>query len=143
MSDNNFLASGQFVQNQSDPFWKDFDRKYIPVIFFLKQAEKLFTLAKRIEFHHIYNMKPFLLRTTYIQKLAIGFYLLTLIIIIIIIIFCYSPKHCFRLFEGQQSTVGVKNLLRLGSNRWPLNYKASVFTIPPRNIGLINWKSTS
>ena len=28
---------------------------------------------------------------------------LIIIIIIIIIMFCYSPKHCFRLFEGQQS----------------------------------------
>ena len=27
----------------------------------------------------------------------------------------------------------MKNLLRWGSNRWPLEYKASVFTIPPRN----------
>jgi hypothetical protein len=27
----------------------------------------------------------------------------------------------------------VKNLLRWGPNRWPLEYKASVFTIPPRN----------
>ena len=29
-------------------------------------------------------------------------------------------------------TVGVKNLLHRGSNHWPLEYKASIFTIPPR-----------
>ena len=28
------------------------------------------------------------------------------------IIFCYCPKNFFRLIEGQQSTVGVKNLLQ-------------------------------
>ena len=35
--------------------------------------------------------------------------------------------------KDSNTTVGVKNLLRWGSNRRPLVYKADVFTISPRN----------
>ena len=78
--------------------------------------------------------------TEFCRKITVGFSVLTLKVlvgwgvkmrVIIIIIFCYSPKHYFRLFEGQQSTVGVKHLLRRGSNHRPLEYKASVFTLMP------------
>ena len=44
-----------------------------------------------------------------------------------------SRKAGLRLGKDSTWVVGVKNLLRWGSNRWPLEYKASVFTIPPRN----------
>ena len=59
-----------------------------------------------------------------------------------------SKIHCNNIFAIVQSTVsgflkdsnttvGVKNLLRWGSNRRPLVYKAGVFTIPPRNIEIV------
>ena len=48
--------------------------------------------------------------TEFCHEITVGFFVLTLKVLVgwgvkmrvIIIIFCYSPKHYFRLFEGQQ-----------------------------------------
>ena len=48
-------------------------------------------------------------------------------------IFAIVQSTVSGLLKDSNTTVGVKNLLRWGSNRRPLEYKAGVFTIPPRN----------
>ena len=47
-------------------------------------------------------------------------------------IFAIVQSTVSGLLKDSNTTVGVKNLLRWGSNRRPLVYKAGVFTIPPR-----------
>ena len=53
-------------------------------------------------------------------------------IIIIIIIFCYSPKHCFRLIEGQQYHCWTEKSPAMGLEPPTLGIQG-VFIIPPRN----------
>ena len=58
-----------------------FRPELVIIIFVKKKSKKLL-----LENHMVFCIKKWWL----------------IIIIIIIIIFCYSPKHCFRLIEGQQ-----------------------------------------
>ena len=55
-------------------------------------------------------------------------------------IFAIVQSTVSDLLKDSNTTVAVKNLLRWGSNRQPLVYKAGVFTIPPRNQSLTNEK---
>ena len=60
---------------------------------------KIFKLSYFLLFppqlHYLISSPP-------LVKLFSPFFFAHLIIIIMIIMFCYSPKHCFRIIEGQQ-----------------------------------------
>ena len=53
------------------------------------------------------------------------------------IIFAIVQSTVSGFLKDSKTTVGVKNLLRWGSNRRPLVYKADVFTIPPRKTYIL------
>ena len=102
----------------------------VVLLSFNKPETVLWTIAKYYYYYYLvsqhqitFKMQFFSADATMFQKNPFGFVVDLLnmmasatrgaskfssptpLIIIIIIIFCYSPKHCFRLIEGQQSTI--------------------------------------